>query len=765
MLEKKIIICPNEEKIRLLKKDTLIQNRKFMTIQEFINNFYFSYDERTLYYCIEKYHYDIDVLKVYLNNLYGIDSNKEYKNKKLKFLQSLKKELVDNNLLTYNEVFHDYLKTNEIEIIQYMELEKYLLKDLNKTIIIPNTTLDKEVYEYETIEDEINATCIEIRKLLEQGINPNKIFLTNINEEYLFLLKRLFNYYQIPINIDLKESIYSTKLVQDYLNGNELDLDNKEYSNITSKIISCLKKVAFLEEGNTKDIIKIDLLKNTYITPKKYKNAVNIVNFYNRSFEDDEYVFLLGMNQDILPNMEKDISYITDSLKDEIDMYKIEEINKRRKEVTRYLLSKIKNLTCSYKNKTPFTTYYPSSLITDLNLKVIKPNKDTYNYSSIYNQIRLGEKMDMYDRYGEKEEDLLYLLKNYDIPYKTYNNQFMGISLDTYQKNLPYPLNLSYTSLNSYNECKFKYYIRNVLKIEEYEKTFASFLGSLYHEILSLYRKENFDIDIEMNKYIETRECTLKEKILLNRIKKELKELIEIIKKQNLLTGYDEEYYEKKIEVKVKNDISVIFVGYIDKIMAYKKIEDTYFSIIDYKTGTIDTHIEPIKYGLHLQLPIYLYLIHYGRLFTNPIFTGIYYQNIMFPYPSWSKTVEEDKKKRYYLNGYSTNKIEVLERFDATYEDSEWIKSLKYKDNKFSLYTKIIDDDTLYNLVKFVKKHIEEKTEEIIKADFKINPKIYDKENISCSFCTFKDLCYVKEKDYIYLDKVEDLSFLGGEKE
>ena len=55
--------------------------------------------------------------------------------------------------------------------------------------------------------------------------------------------------------------------------------------------------------------------------------------------------------------------------------------------------------------------------------------------------------------------------------------------------------------------------------------------------------------------------------------------------------------------------------------------------------------------------------------------------------------------------------------------------------------------------------------EEIIKADFKINPKIYDKENISCSFCTFKDLCYVKEKDYIYLDKVEDLSFLGGEEE
>ena len=45
----------------------------------------------------------------------------------------------------------------------------------------------------------------------------------------------------------------------------------------------------------------------------------------------------------------------------------------------------------------------------------------------------------------------------------------------------------------------------------------------------------------------------------------------------------------------------------------YQKIEDTYFTLIDYKTGFIDTHIEPMKYGLHMQLPVYLYLIHYSN--------------------------------------------------------------------------------------------------------------------------------------------------------
>jgi ATP-dependent helicase/DNAse subunit B len=198
--------------------------------------------------------------------------------------------------------------------------------------------------------------------------------------------------------------------------------------------------------------------------------------------------------------------------------------------------------------------------------------------------------------------------------------------------------------------------------------------------------------------------------------------------------------------------------------MYYKKVEDTYFSIIDYKTGTIDTHIEPMKYGLHMQLPVYLYLIHYSKIFTNPIFTGIYYQNILFNYPTWSPKLEKEVKDRYLLQGYSTDDTSILERFDSTFEESEYIKSMKYNAEKgFGHYSKVMDNDTLYELIKYTKKHIEDKTDEILSSDFKIDPKVYAGENISCKFCTYNDLCFMKEKDLVYLDKQEDLSFLGGE--
>ena len=348
----------------------------------------------------------------------------------------------------------------------------------------------------------------------------------------------------------------------------------------------------------------------------------------------------------------------------------------------------------------------------------------------------------------------------------TYSNSFTGINNDTYLTNLPYPLKLSYTSLNSYNECAFKYYIKYVLKLDKYEDTFAAFIGSLYHNILELYQKTNFDFETEYRKYLEKRELTLKEKMLLIRIKKDLIHLIESLKQQQLLTGYDETLFEKKVEVELDKKVSVIFTGTIDKIMYYKKIEDTYFTLVDYKTGFIDTHIEPMKYGLHMQLPVYLYLIHYSKVFANPIFTGIYYQNIMFNYPTWTgkKDSEQIYKENLMLQGYSTEDTSVLARFDSTFEKSEYIKSMSYTEEKgFGTYAKTISDETLYDLVQYTKNHISKKTDEILASNFEINPKVYAGKNIACEFCKFKDLCFMKEQDQKYLDKVDDLSFLGGE--
>ena len=289
----------------------------------------------------------------------------------------------------------------------------------------------------------------------------------------------------------------------------------------------------------------------------------------------------------------------------------------------------------------------------------------------------------------------------------------------------------------------------------------------MYHKILQLYKKTNFNFEEEYRAYLETRTLSLKEKLLLIRIKKDLISLIKQLQQQELLTGFNEALYEKKIDIDLDKPVSVVFTGTIDKIMYYKKVEDTYFSLVDYKTGFIDTHIEPMKYGLHMQLPVYLYLIHYSKVFANPIFTGIFYQNILFNYPTWSpkKTKDEIYKENLMLQGYTTDDTSILARFDSTFEKSEYIKSMSYTEKKgFGTYAKTISNDLLYDLITYTKNHISQKADDILAAKFDINPKVYAGKNIACEFCQFKDLCFMKEKDQLYLEKVDDLSFLGGDK-
>ena len=50
----KIIICPEEVKRSILLKETTITPHKFLSITDFRNQYYFSYDENTIYYVMKK---------------------------------------------------------------------------------------------------------------------------------------------------------------------------------------------------------------------------------------------------------------------------------------------------------------------------------------------------------------------------------------------------------------------------------------------------------------------------------------------------------------------------------------------------------------------------------------------------------------------------------------------------------------------------------------------------------------------------------------
>ena len=90
--EETLIICNKTVKENIISLN-ILKPLKFMSIKEFIRKYCFDYNENAILYLIEKYHYDYEIAKNYIENIYYIE-DKLYNVKKLDHLVKIKKELI-----------------------------------------------------------------------------------------------------------------------------------------------------------------------------------------------------------------------------------------------------------------------------------------------------------------------------------------------------------------------------------------------------------------------------------------------------------------------------------------------------------------------------------------------------------------------------------------------------------------------------------------------------------------------------------------------
>ena len=777
MLEKIIgetlYICSNRKKEIILEKISetkKLYNIKFMTKEEFEKEYFFKYSVSIFPYMMEKYSLSFVTAKEYLKNLYPIDIDKTYSIEKLDKMKNIKKDLIENNYLIFNKRFKTYLNNKNI-IVDYPYIDSYLKKELKKynTNFINETPKEKniKVEEYDDIESEVNSTILKILNLKKQGVSLNDIIIVCNSDEYKYTLKTLFKLYNIPLDIDLKISLNTSLFINEYFITKKIKEINENNKNVVNKFINLLNKYVEIEDSKYyKEIIKEEL-KHTYINNQKYKESVKVITTNELEIEN-KHIFILGFNEGIIPNIKKDEDFFSDQEKSILSLLTSVNYNYYERENIYTKITNIKDINISYVLHGFSEEYFPSSMINDYNMEIVKNTYQSYNYSSKYNKRKLSILLDNYYKYKEKDQNISKLLNTYENTYDTYNHKFTGINHENYINYINKPLNLSYTAINSYNLCPFKYYINYVLKIDPFEDTFMTFIGNLYHKLFSLCFYDNFDFEKEYEKYIENRNLSPKENFLLKRLKKELLVIIEVLKEQKMYTDFKESFYEKELFVPLDNyEIEVIFKGIIDKIMYYQNGSDTYYAVIDYKTGSFPTSLNNLKYGLDMQLAIYVYLIEKTNLFDNPIFTGCYFQKTFLGniITTKNKTIKEVINDSLKLKGYSTPDELILSHFDHDYTNSKIISSKLVTDKGFSSRTKILDEDEIYNMVNYTDSIIKTTTTNILNNKFDISPKVIGGNDKACMYCKYKDICYKDINDNIELPKVEDLTFLGGEED
>lgn len=759
-----ILILPNKimnKIINYISSLDKIYNIKYSTFNDINKNLFFNYDEKTIYYLMEREKVNYDNSLILLDNLYYL----ELKNKNsniIIYLNKIYNYLNENNLLEYNLFYKKYILNKKIIVYGFDILNKYqlyiidCLRRLTEVEIIneENNNYFHDVLEFNDINEEIEYITNDI---ISKNLDLNKVYIANVNDDYLSTLLKVFEFYKIPHNISKDNNLYNIKIGKDLLDN--LDnvnnyLNNIDNENIKKIIITILNKYSWAENYISVKNMLISEFKKSIIPNDKFDNAINEINLFDNIINEDDHIYIIGFNQDYIPYLYED----TDLIYDEIKANELENTSEKNQlEISRWsrVIHKVKNLTITYSKNGINKIFNQSALIDDLKLKVVETKYDYSLYSNISNKYNLGMLLDEYYKYNILNNNLSVLLSKYpNSEYLTYNNYFSGLINFKGQK-----LNLSYSKVNSFYKCQFKYYLKFILKINIYQQEFDSYLGSLCHYILKNIFSNDFNLEKRYNEFVENNyfEHTVSQKFYLKKIMQELKKAINFIIEHHNISKYKDIECEK--EINVKFDENTDFSGIIDKIMSYQNN----IAIIDYKTGTNDIDLSLADQGLNLQLPIYLYLIK--AINRNSNITGIYLEHILCPKFNYdeNKTLASQEFNYFKLVGYSTSDEEQLSIFEPTYEKSKYIKAMSKTATGFNYYSKILSPNQFLNLEKIVEKKIRECIKKINEADFKINPKIVDNTNVSCNYCQYNSICFVNENNLSIIKPDKELSFLGGE--
>ncbi len=756
----KIVILNDYAKKSFIKKINKLINVKVITLSELKKKYYFDYDNKAIYFVSSKYNCIPEIAKIYIENTYFIG---DIDTKKVNFLKEVKEELDNNKLLTYNNLFKEFLKGKDIVLYNLKYVDKFYKNIFKELESYSNATIYndednesiKELYKANNSEEEIAFICSNITKLIKSGINIKNIKLANVKSDYEFIIRKTFKLFNIPINLPSFEikfkELYNSDISITIEKLKEF-INTKEENDIFKSIINIVNSYLWVNDFElVKDMIfnEIDNIK----TPReKLKNAVEVIEFKKELVGDEDYVFLIGYNEGVIPVNYKDEDYLSDDEKSKLGLSTSFELNENAMNEVKDSIRNIKHLIVTYPSHNLSSEIYISSSY-EKDLFEEKELNISYNESNSYNKLKLVSEKDENSKFGTVTDDLLKLSSHYkDMKYSSFDNKYKLIDKSKIKSFFTNGLTLSYTSMNDYYMCSFRYYLDYILKVNKYEDTFEAIVGTIFHKILSICFESDIDIiriyenEIEKSDY----EFSESERFFLSILKDELVLVIETIKNQLSYTQLTESMYEKEIVIDIDKDLHIRFKGFVDKILYNKFNGKTVVAIIDYKTGNPNLNINNSIYGLEMQLPVYIYLIK--NEIKDVKIGGFYLQKILNNITDKEKRLDSLK-----LQGYTNSDLDIIDKVDSSFNDSKIIKSLRTSSKGFYTYSKVINDEEIDILNKVVETKIKEASMDILDSKFDINPKEMNNEVIGCKFCKYKDICFMKPKDTVTLKEVKNI--------
>lgn len=766
-----IVITSNNNKMNLLKKflkEKKFNKYKFYTMNEFKKNMCFDYNDEALEYIVSKYHVNLNIAKIYMDNMYFLEC---IDNEKIIFLNNLKDELINNKLLIINNAFKEYIVSKKIIIYNYelTKEDKKVLNGLDYEIVNNYNNYVPVIYEAKDIDTEIEFVTRKILETINSGVSIDNIKLI-VNSEYQNKIKFYFDMFNIPINLSSSSSMYSLSISKEFLDMYDdnsiesiIEYLSKSYKNVND-LVDVINKSSLVEDKFIRKEFIIRDLKNTYVKSVTYTHGVTKASISD-AFSDEDYVYLLGFNQNVYPKVYRDDEYLSDDLKKELGIDTSLDKQRYERSVILNGIKNIKNLIITYSLFND-KVLYPSNLIDGIGVVPETINIDEkISYSRNYTNLLYAKDLDNLYKFNMEGKYLKLYQNNLNIKYREYNNKFSYIDNFKLKERLEDGLTLSYTTLENYSLCSFKYYLSNILNLNIYEESFKTILGNITHYVLQHGLTSNIDVGKYIEKYVSESDFVFKDKELfyLELLKNELEFVLAYLKRMQESSGLKNYEFEVSLtKEKVIEGINVTFKGFIDKLMYGYKNNKLTIAVVDYKTGEKSVKLDLLKYGINLQLPIYLYLLKNNEKYKDAYIAGFYIEKVLNNVlnKDLKKSIETQKEENIRLSGFTNSDVDIIEFFDHNYKDGKMIKNLRFKsDGSFYASSNVLSNDEMDDLVSKIDILINNTIKSIENGEFNINPKVYKKKNISCEYCNFKDICFVQKDDEVVLedkDEVDD---------
>ncbi len=353
-------------------------------------------------------------------------------------------------------------------------------------------------------------------------------------------------------------------------------------------------------------------------------------------------------------------------------------------------------------------------------------------------------------------------------------------------------INLTQTRLENFVRCKFGYYCKYQLKLQEnLDYSFAlSNIGSFIHNILerflsSIKNENGISTDMSDEEIIMLADDIIEDyvgkvcgvsvqksnrmKHLFLRLRRSVILFIKNIMEEFAQCEFIPEFFELHInsaepdavpplKIKLDDNSTISVYGIVDRVDTFRKNGKVYIRVVDYKTGTKKFSLNDVAIGLNLQMLLYLFSIwkmpngeFKNKLLKNTeneiVPAGILYFSAKPPELTLDPgTTEEEKNesisKKLKRNGLLIDDIEILSAMEPDLKGKYIPASITSKGN-YDRYTTVSSLEYFGQLYNQVSDTLKKIGKEMKKGDADAEPLITNTEN-PCNFCTMKSICRIE---------------------